>query len=54
MINPKGRNSDLKREYERRMKALSKQTRRSIVDIVRKRLDKEAQESKAELDDIKN
>ena len=46
MINPKGRNSDLKREYERRIEALSKQTRRSVVNIVRDRLDKEAQDFK--------
>ena len=48
MINPKGRNSDLKREYERKIGTLKKQTRRSVVDIVRERLEKEAQDLKSE------
>lgn len=41
LIEPKDKNSDLKREYERRMTALNKQTRRAVVDIVRERLEKE-------------
>jgi hypothetical protein len=41
MVEPKDRNSDLKREYERRMSGLNKQTRRAIVDIVRERLERE-------------
>lgn len=40
-IEPKDKNSDLKREYERRMTTLSKQTRRAVVDIVRERLEHE-------------
>jgi hypothetical protein len=43
LIEPKDKNSDLKREYERRMTALNKQTRRAVVDIVRERLEKEAE-----------
>ena len=42
LVEPKNRNSDLKREYERRMTLLNKQTRRAVVDIVRERLEKEA------------
>lgn len=42
-------NSDLKREYERRMTRLGKETRRSVVDIVRARLEREKQESEQEV-----
>lgn len=45
LAEPKDRNSDLKREYERRMTLLNKQTRRAVVDIVRERLEKEAAEA---------
>ena len=37
----KDRNSDLKREYERRMTGLNKETKRAVVDIVRGRLESE-------------
>lgn len=45
LVEPKDRNSDLKREYERRMTLLNKQTRRAVVDIVRERLEKESSEA---------
>lgn len=45
LSEPKDRNSDLKREYERRMTKLNKQTKRAVVDIVRNRLEKEEKES---------
>lgn len=45
---PSDKNSDLKREYQRRMTLLNKQTRRSIVDIVRARLEKESKEEDKE------
>ena len=48
LVEPKNRNSDLKREYERRMTLLNKQTRRAVVDIVRERLEKEAAAAVAE------
>lgn len=52
LVEPKDRNSDLKREYERRMTVLSKQTRRAIVDIVRERLENEAKtEEEAEAEE---
>ena len=41
LVEPKDRNSDLKREYERRMSGLNKKTRRAVVDIVRERLERE-------------
>ena len=39
MITPKNRNSDLKREYERRSAILNRETRKSIVDIVKARIE---------------
>ena len=48
LVEPKDKNSDLKREYERRMTILNKQTRRAVVDIVRERLENE---KKAEEDE---
>jgi hypothetical protein len=38
LVAPKGMNADLKREYEKRTRKLSKKTRRSIVDLVKARL----------------
>lgn len=38
------RNSDLKREYERRITGLNRQTKRAVVEIVRTRLDQESKE----------
>jgi hypothetical protein len=40
-----GRNSDLKREYERRKALLDKQTKKSINELVRARLSSNSEKS---------
>jgi len=54
LVEPKDKNSDLKREYQRRMTTLNKQTRRAVVDIVRERLEDEKKaedEKEAEIEE---